>query len=84
MLAIKTLYVYIVVKSAGQPAEETTMSEVKTLYRIEWLDAPDKDGNRVIQSTTARKENMIIAITEVCNFFGIALTDVIKIEQVFN
>lgn len=60
------------------------MNETKILYRIEWLNSPDKEGNRTIQYTTARKENMLVALTEVINYFEIDIKDVIKIEQVFN
>lgn len=52
------------------------------LYKITWADKPDKNGDRVLQSTTIRHRSLSQAVKEVCELFEITEQDIIKIETV--
>jgi len=57
------------------------MEEAKSLYKIWWLESPDKDGNRTIQYTTKRDTSMINAIQAVIQFFELDEGDIIQVKK---
>lgn len=54
---------------------------MKKIYKITWMDTPDKDGNRILQYTTIHRESLTQAIQDTLAFFKITEDDIIQIER---
>lgn len=56
---------------------------MKTVYKIEWERPADKDGNRIHDYTTIRRDSLLKAIQDVCDFFEIKETDIFRTEKLY-
>lgn len=56
---------------------------MKTVYKIEWERPADKDGNRLHDYTTIRRDSLLKAIQDVREFFEIKEADIFRIEKIY-
>ena len=56
---------------------------MKRIYAIKWMEQPNEKGDRLFNQTTIRRDSLIKAINDVCEFFEIKEEDIIETELKF-
>ena len=56
---------------------------MERIYAIKWMEQPDENGNRLHNQTTIRRDSLIKAINDICDFFGIKEEDIIETKMSF-
>lgn len=56
---------------------------MKRIYAIKWMEQPNEKGERLHNQTTIRRDSLIKAINDVCEYFGIKEEDIIETELRF-